>query len=278
VETIARFDERAVGADEAGSRGTCGDQAGRGEAELVGDPGFDLGVPTATGHRSDHLAQDDEVRVGVVMCGARRADPARRLGDGDQFMRGPGSLSPVADLGPVDVLRQPARVLEEVSGRDANGIGEIRHVRIDPCVEVQQTLRSELHDHDRHEDLRDAADVPGHVGIDRPAPGVGARPTARADDDGPLGIGERDPRTDELARPAMRGKHRFDQGSSLLLRTIGLVIDHADRRRRSGGPRGRDCTGCSDRFTALTAGVGVVATGTDADEESEHEGGGGTPP
>ena len=183
-----------------------GDQAGVGHAERLGDPGVYLVGPRVAGDLFDDVAEDDVVGVGVVVRAARFAHPSGRLGDGDQLGRRPLAQRVVDDGGLVEVLAEAAGVVEELAGRDPVGCGQVGQVAVDAGVEIDAALFGQLQHDDGDERLGGAADVPRHVGIDRPAGRVERGGAGAGLGDRAVGVAQRDAGSDELTGGVVCGQ------------------------------------------------------------------------
>ena len=181
-------------------------------------------------------AQDDVVGVRVVVRSARLAEPSGRFGDGDLFGRRPLSLGLGPSRGLIEVLAEPAGVVEELAGRDPVRPRQVGDVAVDAGVQVDATLVGELQHDGGDERLGGAADVPRHVGIDGPARRVERRRAATRLGDRAVGVAHRDAGADELTRGLVLG----EDGRQLRL---ACRIDRHGRRgcgrRRCRGRRWR---------------------------------------
>ena len=171
-----------------------------GHAERLGDPGVYLVGPRVPGDLFDDVAEDDVVGVGVVVRAARFAHPSGRLGDGDQLGRRPMVQRVVDDGGLVEVLAEAAGVVEELAWRDPVCCGQVGQVAVDAGVEIDASLFGQLQHDDGDECLGGTADVPRHVGIDRPAGRVERRGSGTDFGDRPIGVAERDARARQTHR------------------------------------------------------------------------------
>ena len=104
-------DERAVLETEA-VRAAGRDQRGALHVERLEDARPHLVLPRRARDSLDELAEDDEVRVGVVEPGTWLADSPGGFGDADQLGRRPDSMRVLLHDRLVEVLVQPARVLQ----------------------------------------------------------------------------------------------------------------------------------------------------------------------
>ena len=127
--------------------------------------------PRPAGDLLDDVAQHDVVGVRVAVRAARLAHPPGGVGDGDQLGRRPLAGGLADDRGLIEVLAEPAGVVEELAGRDPVRPRQVGDVAVDAAVQIETTLVGELQHDDGDERLGGAADVPRHVGIDGPLAG-----------------------------------------------------------------------------------------------------------
>ena len=189
-------------------------------------------------------AEDDVVGVRVVVRSARLAEPSGRFGDGDLLGRRPLPLGLGPSRGLIEVLAEPAGVVEELAGRDPVRPRQVGDVAVDAGVEVDAALVGELQHDDGDERLGGAADVPRHVGIDGPARRVERRCAATRLGDRAVGVAHRDAGTDELTRGLVLGEdgrqlrlaRRIDRDGR---RGCGRLRCRGRRWCRGGGRRRR---------------------------------------
>ncbi len=125
------------------------------------------------------------------------------LGDGDQLGRRPLAGKVALHGGIVEVLTEPAGVLEELARRDPVGAGKVGEEPGDRGVEVEATFVDELQGDDRDERLGRAADVPRDVDVDGRAARVDGLRAGRDLGDRAIRILQRDAGADELAGGAV---------------------------------------------------------------------------
>ena len=213
-----------VPSTESEGRNRRAGETGVGHAQRSGDAGLHLVDPGPAGDLLDDVAQDDVVGVRVVVRSARLAEPSGRFGDGDLLGRRPLSLG----LGPsrrlIEVLAEPAGVVEELAGRDPIRPRQVGDVAVDAGVQVEAALVGELQHDDGDERLGGAADVPRHVGIDGTARRVERRRARARLADRAVRCAHRDARPDELTRRLVVGE------DGLQLRLARRIGRHHDWR------------------------------------------------
>jgi hypothetical protein len=217
VEVVRDVDEGTV--DDVEPRdGRIGGHVGVGHAQRLGDARAHLVGPRAAGDLLDDVAQHDVVGVGVAVRSTGLTDPSGRVGDHDQLRRRPVASGLADDRRLVEVLPEPAGVVEQLTRRDPVRVGQVGDVATDAAVEVETALVGELQHDDGDERLRGAADVPRDVGVDGSARRVERRRTGTRLADRAVRFAHRDARADELSRGLVLGE---DRRQLCLVRRIG---------------------------------------------------------
>ena len=137
------------------------------------------------------------------MLATRLAVPSGRLGDGDQLRGRPLARLVALHGGIIQVLAEPAGVLEELARRDPVGAWEVGEVPGDRGVEVEAALVGELQGDDGDERLGRAADVPRNIDVDGRAARVDGLRAGRDLGDRAVRFLQRDAGPDELTGGAV---------------------------------------------------------------------------